>query len=119
MGSENQFGWYDIKSLRNMGAGYQLISKIFLFEGWLISIVGSVIGISLGTLISWIQDKYEILKLGGGGTFVIDAYPVDLQIQNVLLVWITVLFIGFLAARYPVRQISKKYLAGIENEIDL
>lgn len=105
----------DIKSLRNMGAGHQLISRIFLLEGWLISIVGSLIGISLGTLISWIQDRFELLKLSGSGTFVIDAYPVDLQAGDVFLVWITVLFIGFLAASYPVRQISKKYLAGIES----
>jgi ABC-type lipoprotein release transport system permease subunit len=45
---------------------------------------------------------------------VIDAYPVDLQWGDVLLVWITVLFIGFLAALYPVRQISKKYLSELE-----
>jgi lipoprotein-releasing system permease protein len=104
----------DIRSLRNMGASQQLISKIFLMEGWLISIVGSLIGITLGTLISWLQDKFELLKLGGSGTFVIDAYPVKLQLTDVLLVWVTVLFIGFLAARYPVRQISKKYLTDIE-----
>jgi lipoprotein-releasing system permease protein len=104
----------DIKSLRNMGANHKLISRIFLFEGWLISIVGSIVGILLGTLISWIQDKFEILKLNASGTFVIDAYPVDLQMGDVVIVWITVLFIGFLAAMYPVKQISKKYLAAIE-----
>lgn len=105
----------DIRSLRNMGASQKLISRIFLFEGWMISIIGSLIGISLGTLISWIQDKFELLKLSGSGTFVIDAYPVDLQISDVLLVWITVLIIGFLAARYPVKQINKKYLVDIES----
>jgi len=105
----------DIKSLRNMGAGSKLIRRIFLLEGWLISIVGSVIGIVLGTGISWLQDRFELLKLSGSGTFVIDAYPVDLQLSDVLLVWITVLFIGFIAASYPVRQISKKYLSGIES----
>ncbi len=105
----------DIRSLRNMGASQQLISRIFLMEGWLISIVGSLIGITLGTLISWLQDRFELLKLSGSGTFVIDAYPVKLQLTDVLLVWITVLLIGFLAARYPVRQISKKYLTDIEN----
>ncbi len=105
----------DIISLRNMGAGPKLISRIFLLEGWLISISGSVIGILLGSLISWIQDKFELLKLSGNGTFVIDAYPVDLQGTDVLIVWITVLIIGFIAAQYPVRQISKKYLAELES----
>ena len=98
-----------------MGAGSKLIRRIFLLEGWLISIVGSIIGIVLGTGISWLQDRFELLKLSGSGTFVIDAYPVDLQLSDVLLVWITVLFIGFIAASYPVRQISKKYLSGIES----
>ena len=105
----------DIKSLRDMGASQKLISRIFLLEGWLISIVGSILGISLGTLISWLQDRFEILKLNGSGTFVIDAYPVDLQVSDVILVWITVLFIGFITASYPVRQVSKKYLSEIEN----
>ncbi|MDF1571728.1 MAG: FtsX-like permease family protein [Bacteroidales bacterium] len=104
----------DIRSLRNMGASQKLIGRIFLLEGWLISITGSVIGIVLGTLISWLQDRFELLKLSGSGTFVIDAYPVDLQLGDVLLVWITVLVIGFLAALYPVRQISKKYLSELE-----
>ncbi len=105
----------DIHSLRNMGASQQLISRIFLMEGWLISIVGSLIGILLGTLISWLQDRFELLKLSGSGTFVIDAYPVQLKLTDVLLVWITVLFIGFIAARYPVKQISKKHLTEIES----
>jgi len=104
----------DIRSLRNMGASEKLIGRIFLLEGWLISITGSVFGIALGTLISWVQDRFELLKLSGSGTFVIDAYPVDLQLGDVLLVWVTVLFIGFLAALYPVRQISKKYLSELE-----
>lgn len=105
----------DIKSLRDMGASQKLISRVFLLEGWLISIVGSFIGITLGTLISWVQDRYELLKLSGSGSFVIDAYPVHLKFSDVILVWITVLLIGFLTARYPVKQISKKYLREVES----
>lgn len=104
----------DIKSLRNMGADKKLISRIFLLEGWLISITGSLIGMILGTGISWIQDRFELLKLSGSGTFIIDAYPVDLQAGDVLLVWCTVLIIGFLTALYPVKQISRRYLKDIE-----
>ncbi len=105
----------DIRSLRNMGATEKLISRIFLMEGWLISITGSFIGLFFGAGISWIQDKFELIKLSGSGTFIIDAYPVDLQIGDVLLVWLTVLFIGFLAAMYPVRVISKRYLKQMES----
>lgn len=108
----------DIQSLRNMGAGESLIRKIFLLEGWLISIVGSFAGILLGALICYLQDEFGLLKLGGSGTFVIDAYPVDLQLPDLLMVWVTVLFIGFLAARYPVRQISKGYLKRMEPGVE-
>jgi lipoprotein-releasing system permease protein len=106
----------DIITLRNMGAPNKLIGRIFLVEGWLISLVGSVIGIFLGTAISWIQQQFGVIKLSGSGTFVIDAYPVQIEVPDILLVWVTVLVIGWIAARYPVRQISRKYLIGLEKE---
>jgi lipoprotein-releasing system permease protein len=106
----------DILTLRNMGADTRLISRIFLAEGWLISVIGSVIGIALGTTFSWIQQRFGIIKLSGSGTFVIDAYPVQIEAPDIFLVWLTVLVIGWLAARYPVKQISRKYLIRIENE---
>lgn len=104
----------DILTLRNMGAGNQLIKRIFLVEGWLISISGSFTGLFLGTLISWIQQRFGIIKLSGTGSFIIDAYPVQIEASDIFLIWVTVLIIGLLAARYPVQQISKKYLSGIE-----
>jgi lipoprotein-releasing system permease protein len=104
----------DILTLRNMGAGNQLIKRIFLVEGWLISVSGSFTGLFLGTLISWLQQRFGIIKLSGTGSFIIDAYPVQIEAPDIFLIWITVLVIGLLAARYPVQQISKKYLTGIE-----
>jgi len=104
----------DILTLRNMGAGKKLIKRIFLVEGWLISAFGSVFGIFLGTAISWIQQHFGVIKLTGSGSFIIDAYPVQIEMFDILLIWVTVLVIGLIAARYPVQQISKKYLAGIE-----
>jgi lipoprotein-releasing system permease protein len=106
----------DILTLRNMGAANSLIKKIFLVEGWLISAIGSLTGLLLGTTISWIQQRFGVIKLSGSGSFIIDSYPVHIELIDILLIWITVLLIGFLAARYPVRQISKKYLSAIENE---
>ena len=106
----------DILTLRNMGAGNSLIKKIFLVEGWLISVIGSLGGLLLGTAISWIQQRFGLIKLTGSGSFIIDAYPVHIEVVDIILIWITVLLIGFLAARYPVRQISRKYLSAIEKE---
>ncbi len=106
----------DIITLRNLGATNKLIGRIFLVEGWLISLVGSVIGIFLGTAFSWVQQEFGVIKLSGSGTFVIDAYPVQIEAPDILLVWVTVLVIGWIAARYPVRHISRKYLIGLEKE---
>jgi len=106
----------DIRSLRNMGASNKLIKKIFLTEGWLISVVGSVGGLILGTLVCWVQQRFGLIRLSGSGTFVIDAYPVRIEIIDIFLIWLTVLLIGWIAARYPVRQISRKYLQRIEED---
>jgi len=100
----------DILTLRNMGASNRLIERIFLVEGWLISISGSLLGLVLGTGISWIQQRFGLIKLGGSGSFIIDAYPVKIQGPDILVIWLTVILIGLIAARYPVKQISKRYL---------
>ena len=94
----------DIQTLRNLGAEQQLIKKIFLFEGWLISAVGAVLGIIMGLLLCLLQQHFGILKLGTG--YVVDVYPVLVNFWDVLLVFMTVLLMGFLAAYYPVRYID-------------
>ncbi len=104
----------DILTLRNMGAGNRLIKSVFLMEGWLISIIGSISGLFLGTAISWVQQRFGVIKLTGSGSFIIDSYPVQIESFDIFLIWITVLVIGLFAARYPVQQISKKYLASLE-----
>ncbi len=103
----------DIAILQSMGANQKLIRTIFLFEGWLISIIGAIIGLILGVLICWLQIRFGLLRLPGAeGAFVISAYPVEIQIPDLFAVFFTVLAIGFLAAWYPIRFISGKYLQG-------
>jgi lipoprotein-releasing system permease protein len=96
----------DIETLRNLGANNDLIKRIFLFEGWMISGVGAFIGICLGALICLLQQYFGLLKLGTG--YVVNAYPVVTNIEDILLIFITVLLMGFLAAYYPVRYIKIK-----------
>jgi lipoprotein-releasing system permease protein len=102
----------DIAVLRSMGAGNRLIKRIFLTEGMMISFSGAVLGLLLGALVCWIQQRYGVIPLkGGSGSFIIDAYPVRMQVMDFVRVFLTVFVIGLAAAWYPVRQISKKYLA--------
>ncbi len=99
----------DIEILKSLGAGDTLIRKIFIFEGWLISIIGALIGLLLGFLVCWIQQEYGIVKLQGE-TLIVDSYPVVMKFRDFLVVTGTVLLIGFWAAWYPVRYLTKKYL---------
>lgn len=96
----------DIETLRSLGANNQLIKRIFLFEGWMISAVGAISGIALGAFLCLLQQYFGILKLGTG--YVVDAYPVQTNTLDLLLVFLTVLLMGFLAAYYPVRYIRKQ-----------
>lgn len=101
----------DVIILRNMGADNGLISKIFLFEGWMISIIGAITGIILGLALCLIQQHFGLLRLGNtSGTFVVDAYPVIVAASDIIFVFFTVLIIGFLGALYPVHYLSKKWL---------
>ena len=93
----------DVVTLRNMGATDRQISRIFLFEGWLIVVIGDVIGIAIGLLLCWMQQQFGLITLGSSeGAFVVNAYPVSVHPWDVVIVFLTVLAVGFLAVRYPV-----------------
>ena len=101
----------DVVTLRSLGASDKMISRIFLFEGRLISLFGAFSGIIMGLILCFIQDKFVIITLGGGnGTFVVDAYPVSVHVWDIVLVFVTVLTVGFLSVWYPVRYLSKRLL---------
>ncbi len=97
----------DAKILHNLGADARQIQHIFLYEGWLISLLGAVAGIVLGLALCLLQQKYGLLKLGDGSTYVLSAYPVQVRGTDILLVLGIVLLLGFIAAWYPSRQINK------------
>ncbi len=101
----------DVDTLRNLGADDRLIARIFLFEGRLISVFGALIGIVLGLLLCFLQQHFGLISLGGGnGSFVVDAYPVSIHFTDVVLVFVTVIAVGFLSVWYPVRYFSKRLL---------
>ena len=101
----------DVATLRNLGASDHLIVRIFLFEGRMISLIGAVIGIVLGLALCYIQQRFGLLTLGGStDNFVVDAYPVSVHASDVLLVFVTVVVVGFLSVWYPVRYLSRRLL---------
>ena len=102
----------DVVTLRNLGASDKQIVHIFLFEGRLISAIGAILGIALGLLLCWAQQTYGLVKLGSSSaSFVVNAYPVSVHPEDVILIFITVLVVGFLSVWYPVRYFAKRLLA--------
>jgi lipoprotein-releasing system permease protein len=95
----------DIGILSSMGADNLLIKKIFFIEGLLISLSGAIIGLGLGFFLCLAQEYFQIIKLQG--SFVMEAYPVKMQVGDFLAVFATVFLIGSFAAWYPARQIAK------------
>lgn len=101
----------DVKTLRNLGADDKTISRIFLFEGRLISFVGAVAGIAVGLLLCWLQQAYGLVALGqSSGTFIVEAYPVSVHPEDIALIFVTVIAVGWIAVWYPVKKVCGKCL---------
>lgn len=101
----------DVVTLRSLGADEGLIFRIFLCEGSMISFLGAVAGTLLGLLICYLQQTFGLLSLGGSsGNFIIDAYPVSIHPSDVVIVFFTVLIVGFLAVLYPVKYLTRRFL---------
>ncbi|MCR5827831.1 MAG: FtsX-like permease family protein [Bacteroidales bacterium] len=92
----------DIEVLKSMGATKQRIRRIFRLEGWMISLLGIVVGIAVGLLVCFLQARYGLVKLPGN--FVVDAYPVKVQWGDVTLVFVIVAAIGAIMAQLPVKS---------------
>jgi lipoprotein-releasing system permease protein len=101
----------DIVILSSMGADIKLIQRVFQIEGLFISLSGAVFGLILGLLVCWAQIQFGLLQLQGSASFIVDAYPVSVRVIDVLLIFAAVLAIGFLASRYTVKIVVKRYLS--------
>jgi lipoprotein-releasing system permease protein len=100
----------DITVLKALGASDGLIQKIFLTEGFLLAAVGGGAGMILALIICYIQIKFHLVSLGGG-TFIIDYYPVKLALGDFVLVIATVFVIALLAAWFPAFKAGKEKLS--------
>ena len=105
----------DVQTLRNLGATDRMLTRVFLYEGRMISAIGAVAGILLGLLLCWLQQEFGLVQMGdSSGTFVVNAYPVSVHYGDVAVVLVTVLAVGWAAAWYPVRYMSRR-LIGINS----
>ena len=95
----------DIKTLYCLGADNTLITRIFMGEGFLITIIGAVIGLSLGLIICLLQMKFHFVT--SGDQYIIPYQPVALQLHDFVWIISLIMLIGFFAALYPVRVFTR------------
>ncbi len=101
----------DIRILWSMGCSVKILKNIFLHQGMLIGLGGAGIGIFLGALISWLQMQFGMVGLQADGTFILDAYPVQINPWDFVLVFFTVSLIGMMASLVPVQKIKSFLLS--------
>lgn len=105
----------DIAVLQSLGASQHMIRRIFLIEGVLISFIGALLGLVMGAAACWLQIRFGLIRLGSAdSSFVVSTYPVNMQVTDFVLVFATVLIIGFLAAWYPVYNIKRVHVGEIK-----
>ena len=97
---------HDIETLKSLGATESLIKKIFILEGWMISLSGMVAGLVVGISFSLLQQWLGFIKMPGH--FVVQAYPVILSWGDVALTALGVATIGYLIALIPANTLSRR-----------
>lgn len=86
-----------IRTFRHLGATDKQITGIFVTEGWLISLTGAVLGVSLGLLLCWLQQTFGLIELQGEA-LIVRAYPVQIQLTDVAIVFALVAAVGLLTS---------------------
>ena len=100
----------DIATLKSMGANVPVVRRIFLKQGLLISLISGGTGLIIGFVVLWLQQTYGLVQLGSTqGDFIINAYPVRMQLFDFIYVFLTVQLIGLLASWYPVRFLLRDF----------
>ncbi len=99
----------DFLSLQSIGLSNHEIKMIFLFNAWLTSVLGGILGLGLGGLTAYLQIRFSIISFGEGN-FVLDAYPVAIEAIDFVKVLALVLIISFITSLLPIRNFTKNYL---------
>ena len=97
-------------TLRSLGATEGFVSRIFIYEGNLIALLGALIGLVLGVVLCLLQQEFGLIGLGGDGQFVVDAYPVRVKVTDLLLVLVSVVTVSALSVWLPIKILNKYFL---------
>ena len=100
----------DIFILQGMGADRQMLSRIFMTQGWMIVLAGAFAGLLLGALLCWLQIEFGFFKVTGAGTYIIESYPVAMRWKDFAMILLAVVGVSFLTIFFPVKYFVKKYV---------
>jgi ABC-type lipoprotein release transport system permease subunit len=95
----------DIGTLRSLGAQDTLIKRIFVLEGWMISLAGLAVGLVVGIGFSLLQQNLGFIKMPG--SYIVQAYPIILSPVDILITAAGIATIGYLIALLPVRMYGR------------
>ena len=95
----------NLKTLFNLGATIKEIKRIFIIQGFLLTFLGMCIGLLLGVALVFLQKKFEIFMIVPNL-----AYPVEFRITNLLIVFFTIIILGFIAAKIASSRISEEFI---------
>jgi lipoprotein-releasing system permease protein len=104
----------DMHVLQSMGARVRRIRRIFLTEGLLMTGIGILAGLAIGSLLCWMQMTFGIIRFPSSGSYVTDIYPVKMEVLDFLLVALMVMAIGLTASAIPVRVLGKRYFSSFD-----
>jgi len=95
----------NLKTLLNIGATLKEIKRIFVLQGFLLTVVGMLIGLSLAIILVFLQQKFSMFMLTQNL-----AYPVEFHLSNLLIVIVTITILGYVAAKIASSRISKEFI---------
>jgi lipoprotein-releasing system permease protein len=104
----------DIQTLKSIGAPNPLVKRIFILEGWMITLSGAVVGLALGVILCLIQIYFGVIKMPGN--FIVSSYPVVIKASDVMITFVSVALIGFLITALPAWKILPKLTENIAKE---
>ena len=100
----------DMFIFQSMGTDRQLLSSIFIMQGWMIVLSGAFAGMALGAVLCWLQIEFGFFKVTDAGTYIIDSYPVALRGKDFVMILLAVAGVSFLTIYFPVKYFVKKYV---------
>ena len=96
----------DIAIMMSMGATRAMIRRIFMLQGSIIGVIGTLLGYALGLSLGWLLKRYQFIKLPEN-VYTLDHLPISITPTDVIIVGVSAMLLCFLATLYPARQAAR------------